>query len=104
MMLPGGEGTRRLQSSYLKSFQVLVSPAAHRVGARNVVEVEYGPRPFAPDRPNAPSPPPLAAFVCTRTQTTIPDDVGTPLVEDLALSGWGYANFRSVVNFALTAF
>jgi hypothetical protein len=34
----------------------------------------------------------------------IPADMGIPLPEHVALSGWGYADFHAGVNFALTEF
>jgi hypothetical protein len=34
----------------------------------------------------------------------IPDDVSIPLLEHLALSGWGYADLYAGGNFAITEF
>jgi hypothetical protein len=34
----------------------------------------------------------------------IPADMGIPLPEHVALSGWGYADFHAGVNFAFTEF
>ena len=34
----------------------------------------------------------------------IPDDMGIPLLEHLALSGWGYTDFHASMNFAFWGF
>ena len=58
--------------------------------------------------PRCPKPSPnrsTCAASCVRVhQHIIPDDMGIPLPEHLALSGRAYAGFHTGVNFAITAF
>src|SRR5215211_2470549 len=59
-----------------------------------------GLRPFALPRPDALSPPRSRSL----RRHIIPDDMGIPFPEHLALSGWGDADFHAGVNFAFWAF
>jgi hypothetical protein len=38
------------------------------------------------------------------TRNIIPDDMGIPLLEHLAISGWGYTDFHASMNFAFWDF
>jgi hypothetical protein len=57
-------------------------------------------RPFALPHPDSLSPRPLRPC----SGRIIPADVGILRLEHLDLSGWGYADFHAVVNFAITEF
>jgi hypothetical protein len=97
---PRWDGQNALDST-VASF--LATPRARRIGFYHGVGAPTEPPLGAPTlrfaRPDAAGgvlctsgPQPLVLYI----RNIIPDDIGIPLLEHLAPSGWGYANFHGV--------